>query len=124
MLTRQPSHVQLDLLQGKESKSPFSAPQFAFALAGIRRIVIQIKSVGKDDLPPLQIRRITRQPPQVQSKLLQGSGFRVQGSGFRVSFRVQGSGFRVQGSGFRVQGSGFRVRFRFQGLGFRVEGEG
>ena len=40
-----------------------------------------------------------------------GSGFRVQGSGFRVhgsGFRVQGSGFRVHGSWFRVQGSGFR----------------
>ena len=58
---------------------------------------------------------------------LQGSrvpGFRVgfQGSGFRG---VQGPGwFRVQVlvSGFRVQGSGFRVQ-RFQGVqgsGFRV----
>jgi predicted nucleic acid-binding Zn ribbon protein len=42
-----------------------------------------------------------------------GSGFWVQGSGFRVQrFRVQGS--KVQGSGFK--GSGFRVqRFRVQG---------
>jgi hypothetical protein len=41
-----------------------------------------------------------------------GSGFRVQGSEFRVQssgFRVQGSEFRVQSSGFRVQGSGLRV---------------
>ena len=65
----------------------------------------------------------------------QGSGFRVQGSGLRVS-RVQGSGFRVQGeqgsgfkvsrvqgSGTRVQGSGLRVS-RVQGLGLRVQGSG
>ena len=40
---------------------------------------------------------------------------------------LQGSGFRVLGLGFRVQGSGFRVqglRFRAQGSGFRVEGAG
>ena len=45
--------------------------------------------------------------------LVQGSGFRVQGS----RFRVQGSGFKVQGSRFRVQGSGFKV----QGSRFRVQ---
>jgi hypothetical protein len=45
---------------------------------------------------------------RVQGSGVQGSGFRVQGSG-----GVQGSGFRVQGgSGFRVQGSGVQ--------GFRV----
>ena len=52
--------------------------------------------------------------------LVQGSGFRAQGSGFGA----QGSGFRVQGSGFGVQGSGFRVHdseFRVQGSGFRVQ---
>jgi len=52
----------------------------------------------------------------------QGQGFRVQGSGSRVSLGFQGffgSGFR-EGSGFRVQGSGFRV----QGSGFRVQGSG
>jgi hypothetical protein len=44
-----------------------------------------------------------------------GSGFWVQGSGFRVQrFRVQGSGFK--GSGFRVQ------RFRVQGS--KVQGSG
>jgi hypothetical protein len=51
--------------------------------------------------------------------LVSGSGFRVQGSGFRVH-----SGFRVQGSGFRVQGSGFSVRLHIlvSGFGFRVVG--
>ena len=37
----------------------------------------------------------------------------MQGLGFRVDdsrFRVQGLGFRVQGSGFRIQGLGFRVQ--------------
>ena len=38
---------------------------------------------------------------------VQGSGFRVQGSGLRV----EGAGFRVQGSGLRVEGAGFRVQF-------------
>jgi len=38
--------------------------------------------------------------------MVEGSGFRVRGS----RFRVQGSGFRVQGSKFRVQGSGFMVQ--------------
>ena len=37
---------------------------------------------------------------------VQGSGFRVQGSGSGV----QGLGFRVQGSGSGVQGSGFTLR--------------
>ena len=50
------------------------------------------------------------------SAMIQVSGYRVQGAGFRV----QGSGFRVQGAGFRVQGSGCRV----QGAGFRVQGSG
>jgi len=48
-----------------------------------------------------------------------GSGFRVQGSGFRIrdlDFRVQGSGFKVKGSGFRIWGSGCRI----QGLGFKI----
>jgi len=38
--------------------------------------------------------------------MVQGSWFKVQGSGSRV----QGSKFRVQGAGCRVQGSGFRVQ--------------
>ena len=39
---------------------------------------------------------------------MQGSGLRVQGSGFRV---FEGSEFRVQGAGsFRVQGSGSSQR--------------
>ena len=41
----------------------------------------------------------------VETKWVQGSGFRFQGPGFRV----QGPGSRVQGSGSRVQGSGFRL---------------
>jgi len=59
---------------------------------------------------------------------VQGSGFRVQGSGsgFRVvRGRVQGSGFRASSSGFRVQGSGFRIQeFEFISwdAGFRVQG--
>jgi hypothetical protein len=48
---------------------------------------------------------------------------RVQGSGFRVQGSGQGSGFRVQGSGFRVQGSGLRSGFRVQGSGFRVQSQ-
>ena len=37
-----------------------------------------------------------------------GSGFRASGFGFRFSgFRASGFRFRVQGSGFRVPGSGF-----------------
>ena len=46
-------------------------------------------------------------------RIVLGSGFRVQGSWFRVQglgFMVQGSWFRIQGSGFRIQGSWFRVR--------------
>ena len=42
-----------------------------------------------------------------------GSGFRVQGAGFRVQdsgCRVQGAGFRVQGSGCTIQGKGGRVQ--------------
>ena len=55
--------------------------------------------------------------------MVQGSAFRVQGSGLRV----QGSGFRVQGSGLRVQGSGSRIwgfGLRVKGSGIRVEGFG
>jgi len=55
-------------------------------------------------------------PELLQPRLLQGSEFRVYGSGLRV----QSSGFKVYGSGFRVQGSGFRV----YDLGLRVEGLG
>ena len=48
-----------------------------------------------------------------------GSGFGVQGSGFRG----WGSGFGVQGLGFRVQGLGRGTgRSRVQGLGFGVWG--
>ena len=59
---------------------------------------------------------------------VQGSGFRVQGSGLGVQgsgFSVHGSGYRVQGSGFRVKGWGCRVQgseFRIQGCGFWVQG--
>ena len=62
-------------------------------------------------------------PPMVQGSgcRVQGAGFRVQGTGCRVhgsEFRVQGSGCMVQGAGCRVQGAGFRV----QGAGCRVHG--
>jgi len=33
-------------------KSPFSGPGFVLALAGIRRRVVQIQVIEKDDLPP------------------------------------------------------------------------
>ena len=62
----------------------------------------------------------------VQCSGIQGLGFIVQGSRFRVrdsrfGVRVQSSRFRVQDSrfGVRVQSSGFRVQnsgFRFLGL--------
>jgi hypothetical protein len=56
---------------------------------------------------------------------VQGSRFRVQGSGFKGS-GFKGSGFKVQGSrvqGSRVQGS--RVQgSRFKGSGFKVQGFG
>jgi len=44
-------------------------------------------------------------------QLIEGSGFRFQSSGFRVS------GFKVQGSGFRIQDLG---AFRFSDLGVEV----
>ena len=71
-------------------------------------------------------RCVTMKPSVCSACIVQGSGFRVQGSveerdieaerllclcdsGFMVQgCRVQGAGFRVQGSGFRVQGSGFK----------------
>src|ERR1039458_4579184 len=78
---------------------------------------------------PFQQRNVNLQPPRKSVGCyikVQGSRFRVQGSGFKVQgsrFRVQGSGFKVQGSRFRVQGSGFKVqgsRFRVQGSRFDV----
>jgi len=37
---------------------------------------------------------------------VQGTGFRIEGSGFRFRVQVHGSGFRVQGSRYMVPGSG------------------
>jgi len=36
-------------------KSPFSGPVFALELTGIRRLVVQIKAIEKDDLLPLYL---------------------------------------------------------------------
>jgi len=54
---------------------------------------------------------------RLRGRGVQVSGFRIQGSSFRVQvpgFKFQGSSFRVQVSGFKFQGSGFRVWTRLQ----------
>jgi len=83
--------------------APLRKDQIAFfrslALAGIRRVVVQIKAIEKNDLTASS----SRPPP--------GANFGDQGFGFGVKdlgFRVQGIGCRVQGAEYRV-GCFFRV---------------
>ena len=41
------------IITATATKSPFSGPCFVLVLAGIRRLVVQTKAIGKDDLIPL-----------------------------------------------------------------------